>query len=412
MVSLKKYSTFFSSVFNITECFFDVTKLTTSICDENNKIIKAYTTQTDLINMYSPELFESFLHEINFPIKKNNNEIIIFGDMSFIINGIYEDNLYRGFVIVGPILSSNPMNVSHEIYVDTTNKMKISKINNNFVTYMEDISKLLSRLLNNNTHINACTTSSKRTSFNPYNLAQYFSDSIDYMSNEIEPTRNIDFDEVYQRLIFNVVQNNKAEVKKVLNSMLDIELPTPHSKTSHIFSDLRIRKNIMLSLFSLINYTMLEQKICSDFYTFFSSVIMTELELTKNETELRITVNDLCDRLFDRISIDNSEINLQIRSAMFYITNHLEQKLTLEEVANHLSLNPKYLSRLFYKETKIPFKAYVSNQKIKYAKNLLRYTRNSISEIALSIGIESTNNFASFFKKHTNTTPTQYRQYK
>ncbi|EAA0412248.1 AraC family transcriptional regulator, partial [Listeria monocytogenes] len=48
--------------------------------------------------------------------------------------------------------------------------------------------------------------------------------------------------------------------------------------------------------------------------------------------------------------------------------------------------------------------------RISYSKDLLRYSRLSIKEISLAIGIENTAYFSRLFKKKVGISPSDYRQ--
>ncbi len=102
-------------------------------------------------------------------------------------------------------------------------------------------------------------------------------------------------------------------------------------------------------------------------------------------------------------------ISLHIRKCIDYIYDNLHSKLTVKLAAEHLNLDPTYLSKLFYKETGIHFKDYITNARISAAKNMLAYSDFSTSDIAISLGFSSQSAFISVFKKMTGTTPNKFR---
>lgn len=53
---------------------------------------------------------------------------------------------------------------------------------------------------------------------------------------------------------------------------------------------------------------------------------------------------------------------------------------------------------------------YQISKRISYSKDLLRYSRLSIKEISLVIGIENTAYFSRLFKKKVGISPSDYRQ--
>ncbi|MFX8098759.1 helix-turn-helix transcriptional regulator, partial [Acinetobacter baumannii] len=74
-----------------------------------------------------------------------------------------------------------------------------------------------------------------------------------------------------------------------------------------------------------------------------------------------------------------------------------------------LSIHPVWLSQLFKKETGQTYLDYLTNARIKRAKQLLRETSMKIYEIAENIGYRDLKHFGHLFKKRTGRTPKEYR---
>lgn len=91
-----------------------------------------------------------------------------------------------------------------------------------------------------------------------------------------------------------------------------------------------------------------------------------------------------------------------------YIYSHLHTKITLPELAKHVSLSPSYLSRLFKQETGMSISSYISLQKIETAKNMLLFSEYSPAEVAQILGYPSQSYFTETFRKATGTTPKRY----
>ncbi|MBT2720513.1 helix-turn-helix domain-containing protein [Bacillus sp. ISL-46] len=94
-----------------------------------------------------------------------------------------------------------------------------------------------------------------------------------------------------------------------------------------------------------------------------------------------------------------------------YINHHLgEQRLTRDEIANYVYLNPDYLTRLFKKQTGLSISDYLQQKRIEYAKKLLIETNLPVSEVALSAGYSNFSYFSTIFKKSTQLNPMEYRK--
>lgn len=96
--------------------------------------------------------------------------------------------------------------------------------------------------------------------------------------------------------------------------------------------------------------------------------------------------------------------------AVTYIKERLNQELSVKEVAKALTVNANYLSWFFKKEMKMSFTDFVNSQRIKQAKNLIRFTNMQIQQIAYLVGYNNTNYFVKNFYKFTSQTPTEYRR--
>ncbi len=102
-------------------------------------------------------------------------------------------------------------------------------------------------------------------------------------------------------------------------------------------------------------------------------------------------------------------VSLHVRRTVDYIYRNLGEPVTMQAAAEREKLHPSYLSKLFAKEMKISFKAYVLHAKISTAQNILLFSDFPISEIATSLGFSSQSAFSAAFRKITGITPLQYR---
>lgn len=99
----------------------------------------------------------------------------------------------------------------------------------------------------------------------------------------------------------------------------------------------------------------------------------------------------------------------QIVLCMNYIYENLHRRITLRELALYTDLSESYLSRLFKKETGQTITDYIILKKIASAKNMLKYTERSVSDIALSLAFSSQSYFTKIFRSTEGMTPKKYR---
>ncbi|MEK8130564.1 response regulator [Paenibacillus filicis] len=109
--------------------------------------------------------------------------------------------------------------------------------------------------------------------------------------------------------------------------------------------------------------------------------------------------------LMDQISTKSKKA--EIVDAQKYVLLHLDQKITLGEVAERLFLNASYFSRLFKKETGENFIEYVNRMKMERAKELLNESNRTIEDISQALGYDNKGYFVKLFKSHYGVPPSR-----
>ena len=99
----------------------------------------------------------------------------------------------------------------------------------------------------------------------------------------------------------------------------------------------------------------------------------------------------------------------KLRQVLEYIHGHLSEKISLEDIANHIDVSPYYFSHLF-KETMgtSPYQ-YILQQRTELAKKLLKQSDLSIAEIALECGFANQTHLAKNFRNLVGMSPKAYR---
>ncbi len=99
-----------------------------------------------------------------------------------------------------------------------------------------------------------------------------------------------------------------------------------------------------------------------------------------------------------------------VRLAVNYVEQHCAEPLNLSDVADEVGLNPMYFSKLFKKETGTNFTEYVTEVRLRRARELLQKSDLNISEVAFRVGFSDGQYFSKIFKKIVGVTPTAYRE--
>lgn len=107
---------------------------------------------------------------------------------------------------------------------------------------------------------------------------------------------------------------------------------------------------------------------------------------------------------------DGKKIIDPLRSAIRFMEEHFNEKISLSEIAEQAGFNSQYFCSYFKKHTRSTPIEYLTSLRIRHAKELLRKTNLSILEIAMQSGFENVSFFIQKFKKATGQTPGQYRR--
>lgn len=93
-----------------------------------------------------------------------------------------------------------------------------------------------------------------------------------------------------------------------------------------------------------------------------------------------------------------------------YVSNHVNQNISVEEIAQYLNMDRTTLSKKFKRELGFNISSYIMRRKLEEAKSLLNYTDMTISEISEYLCFSSQAYFQNVFKKKFKITPKEYRR--
>lgn len=101
--------------------------------------------------------------------------------------------------------------------------------------------------------------------------------------------------------------------------------------------------------------------------------------------------------------------NFIINKIVSYLYTHIENHLSLEEIAEDLKISTGYLSSCFKKNMGISVMNYYKKIKIERAKSLLLSSNKSILEISTLLGFCDQCHFSKTFKSIVGISPTKYK---
>ncbi len=193
-----------------------------------------------------------------------------------------------------------------------------------------------------------------------------------------------------------------------VRSRVIIETPYINQISSHINCD------------KIINDLFVKDVICCIELDDAQSVIINaEFAKIKNEIEANniyssanITMSFFKLAILSHANKNNKIATIEdnLSRILAYINDKISEKISLDELCNYMHFNKHYLCHWFKKETNITISEYIVLQRLSNAKNMLLYTDEPISDIALKSGFSSFSYFSKIFKEKENISPYKFRR--
>lgn len=102
--------------------------------------------------------------------------------------------------------------------------------------------------------------------------------------------------------------------------------------------------------------------------------------------------------------------NKLVNQSIDYIMRHLDEEISIEDVADYCHFSKYYFSRVFKAETGESIYAFIKRLKMEQSALRLKIEKNkSITDIGFNYGY-SPSNYSSAFKKHHNISPAEFRK--
>jgi AraC family transcriptional regulator len=99
----------------------------------------------------------------------------------------------------------------------------------------------------------------------------------------------------------------------------------------------------------------------------------------------------------------------RLRRVTEYIQEHLDQHLTLAQLAAVAYMSPFHFARLFKGSTGVAPHRFVVRKRIAHATTLLAAPGLSIARISRVVGFRTPSHFSTVFRRFTGSTPSAYR---
>ena len=104
-----------------------------------------------------------------------------------------------------------------------------------------------------------------------------------------------------------------------------------------------------------------------------------------------------------------SETFPELFDVIEYIHKHLDEPLSLEQLARYAAYSPNYFNQKFKNTIGLPPLYYISSLRLQKAKDMLLHTPLSVRDIAMEIGQQSLGTFTTRFTQKVGVSPSAFR---
>lgn len=216
---------------------------------------------------------------------------------------------------------------------------------------------------------------------------------------------------------FQQVLESGAMYSKLMQGMLVGDEMVVNEEKKHLFAEfytsgLESAKNRCLHLICYLAWRLQESH--DDISALFSDEVnyYQKVKRLDEMRSLELWMNNYIRWILDYVQHhqDRRQADLMIRAKRFIVDNYANPELTLGSVAAYVGLNEKYFSSRFTKEEGTTFSNYLTDVRIRKAKELMDKTDLKMYEISQQVGYNNVEHFNRVFKKTCQINPGTYRK--
>lgn len=398
------------------ETFYQCINLPIQVLDETGEVLDAFGDCHNYCKIFKHFLPKgescTKLHSNASKLAMSLGETYIFSchsNLNHIVFPLTNNNVLLGSILAGPFLMDEPdslllSDIGEKYSIPTAPLLEMYEEAGSLPVFEPAKVTYISRLLY---YMCSGLVTDSRAQFNLNHNKLYqqskINESIQMYKASPQVNSRVYPYEKEKALITKLKTGDTEQAKALLNDLL-----------GYVFfaegNNFEVVKSRALELSSLLSRAAIEGGATSDSVLKVNNQFLMSLQSITDLDDLcyklQETIDVFTDCMFNYIPSKGNEIT---KKAIRYISQNFSRNLTLDEVADHVHLNPAYFSTLFKQSTGSSFKEYLNMVRIEESKRLLSNTDYSIIDISLATGFEDQSYFSKVFKKYTGLTPKQYR---
>ena len=210
--------------------------------------------------------------------------------------------------------------------------------------------------------------------------------------------------------------------KKFALEANDVYLLEPYSSHEYYSDPTDPFRKCWINFSSDLFISVFEQYNLKNTYVFRNTNIYEEMkkllkleEVSLHNDHIYIQASEYLFSIFMKLTANRpaeTEVSELAQRIIFKLDKAIDSTISIEEICDELFISRSTMIREFKKHYHTTPHAYLLDRKIAHSKNLLKNTNPSIKEISSLLGFSDSHYFCNFFKKKTNTTPSDYRNSK
>ena len=99
-----------------------------------------------------------------------------------------------------------------------------------------------------------------------------------------------------------------------------------------------------------------------------------------------------------------------VNRALGYLYSHFTEPITVSDAAQYMGYSTNYFNTCFHRHMGVPFREYLGNMRLNYARNLLVSSELPATEVADESGFASLSYFSRCFRREFQLSPSAYRK--